>query len=427
MPAPPPRFPPQPWHNTRGRSFPHFPRATAPARPHHPHLAHTTTIIIAVVASFAGLVFVLILWRTLSRCSSRRRAVPLPPVQPLAHQREHQLAAFNAEGKPDSRPQTWYSDQPTVSYRHSSKASLLPHLHSGPSREPSTRTQETLDTAESPSAPLALNPPNPAFGAVSPPSASSSSLSSSAEHASPSTPGTGALLSPSASSASTHTRARTRSASRPFSMLSTSTSGTARSRTPIRGAPHGPHSNVQIVLPAPLAPELYPYMLPADAQGRPLSVFAGGSPQRASWGGGMTDKWVSIESFPTEVPVQQRRSTSTSRESQRMSRDTRSSSSFSQRRSNSNPPPASRLRQSSTPNLTTHSDSLPLPPVPPIPSAYGPPADMSQQHPVPAMQSPPSSFPSALYQQSAAPPQRLRKPRSTSAVAQRRHSGGFAS
>ncbi|KAI0067888.1 hypothetical protein BV25DRAFT_1987540 [Artomyces pyxidatus] len=395
-------------------------------------LGHNTIIIIAVAASVGGAVVVLVLWRVLSRSSRRRNAAPLPPVQPLAHHREHQLAAFEEHKIASSRPQTWFDDQAFPPYRHDSNASLLPRPRdsSGPSREPSFRTQETAHTftAEEPARPLPL--PNPSYIVPSPqPSSSSTSLSSAAEHGGPSPPTPATPFSASASSSSS-IHPRSRSASRPFSMLSTSTTNTGtttRSRTPIRGAPHAPHSNVQIVLPAPLAPELYPHMVTEDARGR--RIFSGvDSAQRASWGGGITDRWVPVgygASEPPPVPQVRRQA---SRESQRSSREYRSStSSRSQHRSSSNPPPASRLRTSSTPSFGPDRRDPDRPPVPRIPSAYfvAPEKEKSLPIPPPA-QSPPSAFPGAMTQEYPSSARRLQKPRSSSAVGRRRNSAEIA-
>jgi len=55
-----------------------------------------TLIVIVVCIVVVGLVVIVTLVRMISSCSARRHARPLPPVQPLAHYRQHQLAYFEA-------------------------------------------------------------------------------------------------------------------------------------------------------------------------------------------------------------------------------------------------------------------------------------------------------------------------------------------
>lgn len=65
--------------------------------------------------------------------------------------------------------------------------------------------------------------------------------------------------------------------------------------TTVRGAPHGPRSNVQIVLPAPLAPQVMPYMYPL-AEGS-LSNMDFTESARSS----VVDQWVMVGGGPVTV------------------------------------------------------------------------------------------------------------------------------
>lgn len=60
------------------------------------HLMLRRTLVVIVCAVVVGLVGLVVLIRAVSSCSARRRARPLPPVQPLAHYRQQQLARYEA-------------------------------------------------------------------------------------------------------------------------------------------------------------------------------------------------------------------------------------------------------------------------------------------------------------------------------------------
>jgi hypothetical protein len=209
---------PYPTH----RSLRHFPRA--PSR----GLDHTTLIIIiAVSVSVGGLLLTIIIWRFVSRLL-RPESAPLPPRQSLVHLRELHIAEFT-EYKDASVPQILTNG----SYIH-----------------------ETDETTLGSSDGDQLHPPSPQFfSSRTPPSGSSSSLPSSNDDSALSsgaaTPPT--QISTSGSLSPSSRRAMNPSMPRPLSTFSTTTS----SRQSIRAAPHAPHSNVQVILPAPLAPGLY--------------------------------------------------------------------------------------------------------------------------------------------------------------------------
>ncbi|KAA1468615.1 hypothetical protein DENSPDRAFT_833989 [Dentipellis sp. KUC8613] len=392
---------------------------------------HTTTIIIAVVASVGGLIVVLVFWQVYSRYSRRRNAAPLPPVQPLAHQREHQLASF-AEHKAGGSSPALYN--PSPSSRHSllpvaSDTSLLPHRvdsQGGPSRQNSSHTVETGDGSEDTSFVShtgPLSPPNPGFyGSASPhPSSSSASLSSSGEagSANPTSPGTPFSASSLPSRRSSQAPLNPRNRASMLSVSTTQTNRTSRSRSNvIRGAPHGPHSNIQIVLPTPLAPELYPHMVGEDAQGRRLTIGESGSEKRMSQV--LTDKWIPVGNAAVGMGLP---STSQSARSDsgrgRPANGTTALPSGAFRRSTSNPPPASRLRQSTTPNPEHRrsSQALAYPPVPRVPSGLGL-SIQAHDNSLPNLpdahrpSSPPSSFPGGALDSSRSLPRKLEKKRS---------------
>lgn len=244
----------------------HFPR-----RAQNRTLDHSTIIIIiAVSASVAGLLLTILIWRILSRLL-RPKSAPLPPRQSLVHERELHLAEF-AEYMDASVPEILTNG----SYIHETDAA-------------------TLDS----SCGAKLHPPSPHFFlSNTPPSGSSSSLPSSNDDSAPSSGAATPLTSPSQSSR----RAINRSGPlpRPLSMISTS------SRHSIRGAPHSPHSNVQIVLPTPLAPSFYggtasdsPLLQRTLARNSTCSV-------RDNWRRSLADSWIvvgqdcSTESEPME-------------------------------------------------------------------------------------------------------------------------------
>jgi hypothetical protein len=207
---------PYPTH----RSLRHFSRS-APSR----GIDHTTLIIIiAVSVSVGGLLLTIIIWRFLSR-SLRPKSAPLPPRQSLVHLRELHIAAFT-DYKDASAPQILTNG----SYIHETD-------------------ETTLDSSDGDQ----LHPPSPQFFSPrTPPSGSSSSLRSDSPLSSgAATPPTQISTSESLGPSPRRTMNPSGPRPRPLSTFSTS------SRQSVRAAPHAPHSNVQIILPAPLAPSIY--------------------------------------------------------------------------------------------------------------------------------------------------------------------------
>ncbi|KAF8078392.1 hypothetical protein FPV67DRAFT_1775604 [Lyophyllum atratum] len=197
-------------------------------------LSRTTLIIVVVCASLAGLLVVALAVKLL-RSATRRPAAPLPPMQPLAH---HRITKFET-------------------------------LYDTPLLRNNSRSPSTIPSLYSPSTPDGLGPPRlpiPAFP-------SSSSLHSSDSNL------------PSPSRASSRSR-RIHPPPRPLSTASVISNGNpalsrSASRNTIRGVPHSPHGQVQIILPTPLAPSLQ----------RPLSLRGHIiEPDRLS----LVDKWIPV-------------------------------------------------------------------------------------------------------------------------------------
>ena len=276
---------PHPTH----RSLRHFSRN---ASSHSP--SNVAIIIIVLFASAGGLLLTIVLWRILSRRVLAPKSAPLPPRQALVHQRELQLAAFT-EHKDSSAPQASTPDD--LSTPEGSDSALMPNVREWPTystNRASCYTHETDDGAElglASSHGNHLHPPSPHFFA--PPnsqSTSSSSLPSSNDNSSPSPFSTSA----SPSQSIRRPADRTGRGPRPTSMVSLGTSYTSiRSRQSlIRGAPHAPHTNVQIVIPAPLAPNLYGQTVGVGP--RPQRSFARGNAYSDSWRSSLADTWISV-------------------------------------------------------------------------------------------------------------------------------------
>lgn len=166
-----------------------------------------TLVVVVVCVVVAGLVIIIALVRMIGSCSARRHARPFPPVQPLAHYRQHQLAYFEAA-----------SNQPlSIS---GSKSSLL-GIYSGEYTKP-------VPEAES-----LLRPPpiaHPSFARQSKPLPGLHTDDQFLPH---------------------HHR--------PISVAS------SQSRlSSWRGLPHGLYSPVQVVMPTPLAPGVTPASSPQN-------------------------------------------------------------------------------------------------------------------------------------------------------------------
>jgi hypothetical protein len=334
---------------------------------HHPRSLNiggskSTTIIVLSVAGFVGVVIVTMflfrMIRILFRLDQYHPA-PLPPIQPLAHHREQQLAQFidRDRSASPSRPATWYDaglEAPPIFASSSGSRSDISLLH----RKASSVSEIS---------PYA----SPGRSEKSEPMEEFSALSGSPAVDFPGQTGADGLEIPSlpstphsrASSASGYVpaarpRPRTvsqnqRLRSRPVSM--SSVLSTSRSSRTIRGPPHSPHNHVQIVLPMPLAPSLHGSN-PSTRRHTFIDEFtADRSPSRLS----VVDQWA-------QIPV---RSHSAERRSLNIG-DSHTSTALSATRIASHP----RNIPSPSANAPPH---LPPPPVPRIPSVYNvPPASI---------------------------------------------------
>ncbi|KAL6304239.1 hypothetical protein BKA93DRAFT_301590 [Sparassis latifolia] len=286
----------------------------------------TSTIVIIVVVCVAvlALVLVMFLWRILFRACRRDKPTPLPPVQPLAHHREQQLAAF--AGWNNSRPTTFFEYDNLhagMSSRHllhtGSATSLLPGSVALSSN--SSFTEDAGFGLSSPEPTDHLPCPNPSSGvddnqdsnlggsfsssrfveAIPPsPSIVFSETSSSISHSTSTSthllaPRSGSVPSPSRLGRSSSSP---RSLSRRVSVASSlATSHTTHSRvSTIHGAPHSIHSNIHIIMPAPLAPRSYPYA--SSHNSHALNMAHGDQSERRSV---FVDQWIPIGTRSSSV------------------------------------------------------------------------------------------------------------------------------
>lgn len=254
-------------------------------------LSSTTVIIIAVSCSVGGLVLGFVMWRILRAC--RSTSAPLPPVQPLARHREEypqhsdksRISVWNAE-RGGNRLQVFPSDQasddPLFSSRHAS-----------------FQTDDSEPMVSSPVLPY----PNPAFkaswgGRDSSPLGSMNSTST--VESIPLPQGASSHSLPHAQSMPSDMNSATASSSRPIPRqarpslprpVSSASYNSATNRNTIRGSPHGPHSNIQIVLPSPLSPQLHP-----DSRGGSRMGNREDMGSRNSY----VDQWISPNGFGPE-------------------------------------------------------------------------------------------------------------------------------
>jgi hypothetical protein len=284
--------------NLTYRSLRHVPRTLTKS------LGHTTIVIVIVAASVGCLLVVVLCWRIFSWLSSRSRRVPLPPRQPLVHHREHQLAAFSEHKNaviPDIKP--------AVPIYCGSDVSLVPHTIDSPINTPNDTSILTHemgagidDNPSSSHGTFHPFPTSPFFPPQLPPNASSSSLPlpSSNDHSFDS-----GVTSPN----QPRRRPNARSEPRPYSISSIGTSHTGmtgHSRSSVRGAPHSPHSNIQIVLPAPLSSNLYSCEATENLRGRRATI--GNNMYSDVRRNSLADKWVSVgqKAIPEPKSMQRR-------------------------------------------------------------------------------------------------------------------------
>ncbi|EJF66525.1 hypothetical protein DICSQDRAFT_130782 [Dichomitus squalens LYAD-421 SS1] len=396
-------------------------------------ISTSTIIIIAVVAaSVVALAFALFAWRFFAR-QFRRSTIPLPPPQDLAHHREQQLSSF-ADRAP--RPTTWldplpYHQKPRA-YSHflSASGSSASLIRSSPdisvSRGPTRESSWAVDSLEgspfpTPSTTEDLLPPNPAFLPVSnnPHASMASVVSSSSDGISdvnavlvPTSPSdVSHSVESSASVMVTPARSRppraSRSRQRPTSVVSSSgtmhsvqTSHSTSGNT-LRGPAHSIHSNIQIVLPTPLAPQLY---APPEGVERSYSFYSAAGDRRS-----MADPWVVVGSRQSSRPSSSNGSPSNSYAGSRppyqrsrsnlsatsstsagnVRRAQSQSAAFSAEDSRPPVPSSGHARSSSVPQQM---EMMPPPAVPPVPSVYMS-ASSDTVTAADAYPTPPTSFP----------------------------------
>lgn len=198
-------------------------------------------IVVVCVAVVGGLVLLAILLRVLRSCRARTNPVPLPPIQPLAHQREHQLTQFEASLHNDGS--AFLAPRPPRSSHFDSTSSSLLGSVSAPRDE---SDDLALLTPREPESPLpALHSSNPSY----------TNLSDSPRTSPSNTPAPSSA--PSSFSRSLP-RLNRDDQSRPHHHRPLSLSSSLSRSNSRRGLPHGPNSHVQIILPAPLAPGIAP-------------------------------------------------------------------------------------------------------------------------------------------------------------------------
>lgn len=233
----------------------------------HPGLSHQTFIIVVACAAVGGLILVIFLYRAVRSCRSRNIA-PLPPIQPLAHHREHQLAQFEASLRAQTydpsflaAPAPLRSPLDSPSSRGSNISLLGSFSSPNTTYTPTGEGSEELGnlTPLEPSTPLAV--PHPSFSSSIPGSSSSVNLSDGPMQIDATNGGPWASASTSApSSPSKHSKSLSRlnrdEQSRPHHHRPLSLASSLSRINSRRGLPHGPHSQLQIILPAPLAPEV---------------------------------------------------------------------------------------------------------------------------------------------------------------------------
>lgn len=337
----------------------------------------TSSIVIIVVVSVSVLILALILflWRVIYRTFSRNQPAPLPPVQPLARQREQHLAAFS--DKYASRPSTFFEYEGSQaghsttrllsggasassllrdSYAVSSKASLNGEGSYG-SRGPTPLSADDDVAAPDGTGDLEAQngvvPPSPSIPFSDAMSAESHTTSES----------TRPLAGASEDIYAAHRRVpRARSGvrpsiSRPASVASSvRTDHTSRSKSStIRGAPHSIHSNVQIVLPAPLAPEVYPYGDPSSNFHHSRSSSAYSMRGDQDWRRSNVDQWVVVGRPASSVGNLPQRPVAEPRVPSKLSQ------SFS-------PHNSARRRSQSQPHIDVQAAMRSSQPAPPVPS-----------------------------------------------------------
>lgn len=306
---------------------------------------HTTTVIVVVLCVVAGMLILFGIFRFL-RHRLARHSTPLPPVQPIAYYRKQRLTEF-AERHPMSSTYSLSSRlSPSIGLSPAaSDSSFLTAKYD--QTFPSHSSLYLADKSDDQGVPPppandeeVLPTPNPAFNHAKRFSSSSSgSISSTPPSAS---------VAPRSPSQTTLTRSYSRRTDPASAVSSTSILSRSSGRSTIVGAPHGPLSQVRLILPAPLAPSLHPYLSGPEA-GR-LAVDAETSMRTT-----MVDMWA--------PPLH--RSVSSDH-----IRPNSSAISATYRHGASPSKPRQRTSSCHTPSSSFYASAIGSPPVPSIPTQY---------------------------------------------------------
>lgn len=218
---------------------------------------YTTTVIIVVLCVVAGMLILFGLFQFLRR-QLTRRSTPLPPVQPIAHYRKQRLTEF--------------AERPTMSSTYSLSPCLSPSIGLSPTASDSSRLTAKYNQTFPSQSSLYLADKGDDQGVLAssmndenvPPTSNSTFIhvrrvSSSSSGSASSTPPSVFVASCSSSQAMP-TPSYSRRTGPASAVSSTSIRSRGSGRSTIVGTPHGPLSQVRLVLPAPLAPSLQAYL-----------------------------------------------------------------------------------------------------------------------------------------------------------------------
>lgn len=217
----------------------------------------TTTVIVLVVCAIGFLVLLYVSFSLIRRCWGRK-SVPLPPVQPSAYQRQQlaQVAEQNIVSLTPTYPSRLSTPRDSSPCRSDFSLPLSKEVGT-PS--PSRRFSALPDTLPSGNVMLTDSPTFSAPGGQADDRfISRASIYDGRRRSSGSSIGSGSLVPPSTIHSSTSAYGPPSVARR--TRLQSTTSRHTTNRHTIVGLPHSPHSPVQIVLPAPLAHALTPYI-----------------------------------------------------------------------------------------------------------------------------------------------------------------------
>lgn len=228
-------------------------------------------IIVIAVSGFVGCLVILFL---VSRCRRRPKSAPLPPIQPLAHHREKELNHL-----PHPRiPRT--SVGLTKVGHYGSDTSLL--------KPPSFQTDESQGTPSSSHHSSSVHPSSSTNLTYQ---SSPLSVESQSDEPPSITQQYVSTTRPARSTSRTRPKQPRSRINSTASTHSNSAQTSTRSPNNIRGAPHSTLSNVQIVLPTPLAPQLQNHMVTT-----PSAIRNYDDPAER---GGIADGWTPTPSRTT--------------------------------------------------------------------------------------------------------------------------------